>query len=248
MDFSIDDFLGGKIKLKQLLNGYRATSDAVTLSAAVNKLKNNATILDVGSGTGAVSLCLAARFKNIKITGIELQNENVEIANENSELNNFSDRVKFFQGNIFDNNNVFAKQGFDCVISNPPFMDRSDYASPNSNRDLTRREENLKEWIEFCVKRANDNGKIYIIAKPDKLGEILQVMMIKTGAIKLYPIYSKINNIAKKIIIEATKSSKGKLEIMPAISLHSDDGKINSVAKKIQKEGKTLQEIFNNED
>ncbi len=243
MKFSIDDFLGGKIKLKQLKDGYRATSDAVMLAASVSEIKNGSTVLDVGSGTGAVSLCLAARFDNCDIKGIELQDENLQIANENSQLNNFSDRVQFYQGNIFGKN-IFSKESFDIVISNPPFMDKNDYASPNDARDLTRREADLQGWIEFCVKRVKDYGKLFLITKPDKLDEILQSISKKIGEIKIYPIYSKSNISAKKIIVAGVKSSRAKLEIMPAIVLHNDDGQPTMVAKKIQKNGESIDKIL----
>ncbi len=242
MEHTIDDFLGGMIKLRQPVDGYRATSDAVTLASAVDEIKKDDKVLDVGCGTGAVSLCLGARFANTEIFGIELQNENVELANENSKLNNFEKNIKFFQGNVFEKN-IFSDKNFDIVISNPPFMDKSDYASPDDSRDKTRREANYKGWIDFCVRRVKDYGKIFLIIKPDKLDETLQVFEKKIGAIKIFPIYSKQNQSAKKIVIYGVKSSRAKLEILPAIVLHNDDGSTNENAKKIQKDAVSLAEI-----
>lgn len=243
MEYSQDDFLGGKIKLLQSLDGYRATSDAITLAAAISELKSNSRILDVGAGTGAVSLALACRLKEVSILGIELQKEYVKIANQNAELNNYTDRVQFLQGDIFENNTL-VNQNFDCVISNPPFMDKADYASPDSARDKTRREVNLKKWIEFCVRRTKDYGIVCLITKPDKLTEVLEVLSLKTGAIKVYPIYSKPNIAARKVVVMAVKSSKAKLEIMPAIVLHEMNGKPNFIAELIQKDGKSFNDVL----
>ena len=57
MTITIDDFLGGKIKLAQEKEGYRVTSDSVLLASAV-QVKENETVLDVGTGNGVVLFCL----------------------------------------------------------------------------------------------------------------------------------------------------------------------------------------------
>ena len=70
-NYSQDYLLDKKVKIFQPLDGYRASTDAVFLSALLSGVKPHEKILDVGSGTGAISLCLAERFKNknISITG-----------------------------------------------------------------------------------------------------------------------------------------------------------------------------------
>ena len=51
MEASIDNFLGGRIKIYQPIRGYRAGIDAVLLASFINAY-DNCKILDVGSGTG----------------------------------------------------------------------------------------------------------------------------------------------------------------------------------------------------
>lgn len=76
-EYTNDYLLNRQVKIFQPVDGYRASTDAVILSSLVQKVKKNDKILDVGSGTGAISLCLAARFQEIQpqITGIEIQPE-----------------------------------------------------------------------------------------------------------------------------------------------------------------------------
>ena len=93
IDYTNDYLLDKKVKIFQPVNGYRASTDAVLLSSLV-QIKNGDDILDVGSGTGAVSLCLAHRLQNQnpQITGLEIQPELAELSNASAQANGFSTR------------------------------------------------------------------------------------------------------------------------------------------------------------
>lgn len=90
-EYTNDYLLNRQVKIFQPVDGYRASTDAVILSSLVQKVKKNDKILDVGSGTGAISLCLAARFQEIQpqITGIEIQPELAELSARSAEANGF---------------------------------------------------------------------------------------------------------------------------------------------------------------
>ena len=81
MKVTIDNFLGGKIQLKQSVLGYRATSDSVLLASAV-LAKDGQSVLDVGCASGIVSFCLNARIENLKITGVDVQEDLIALAKE----------------------------------------------------------------------------------------------------------------------------------------------------------------------
>lgn len=93
--YTNDYLLDRQVKILQPVDGYRASTDAVFLSSLVDgkKIKENAAVLDVGSGTGAVSLCLAARLseKKLKITGLDIQADLVKLSNQSSVANGFAD-------------------------------------------------------------------------------------------------------------------------------------------------------------
>ena len=100
--FDENYLLDKKVKIFQPKDNYHASSDAVWLSAAVKEIKKGAKILDVGSGTGAVSLCLAERFKTFEpqIVGLEIQPLLAEAANLSAKANNF-DFLSFINKDIF---------------------------------------------------------------------------------------------------------------------------------------------------
>lgn len=78
--------LNGRVKMVRSI--YNPTSDAVWLAAFVHTNTKIKTVLDVGVGTGAVSLCLMTHLPDIDVTGIDISDEMLEICQKNAELNN----------------------------------------------------------------------------------------------------------------------------------------------------------------
>ena len=104
IEYTSDYLLDKKVKVFQPVNGYRASTDAVFLSSLVDekKVKENMVILDVGSGTGAISLCLAERLKNkkVNILGVDIQEDLVELSNFSSKENGFGDFLNYMNIDI----------------------------------------------------------------------------------------------------------------------------------------------------
>ena len=82
---SEDGFLGGRVKVRQPLRGFRAGLDAVMLSAAV-PAKRGEEALELGAGVGTASLCLAFRVENLTVAGLEIDQNLVALANANARL------------------------------------------------------------------------------------------------------------------------------------------------------------------
>src|SRR5437762_455430 len=100
MKCSEDHFLGGRIVVRQPLQGFRSGTDAVVLAAAV-PAKADDGVLELGCGVGIPSLCLAARIAGCCITGVEIAPELVALAEENARANRLEQRVRFEQSDAF---------------------------------------------------------------------------------------------------------------------------------------------------
>lgn len=248
IEATADYLLDKKVKIFQPTNGYRASTDAVLLSAMVSSKLKQAKILDVGSGTGAVSLCLAQRLaqNNVQITGVELQPELAELSNYSAEQNGF-DFVHFVQGDIREKikNEALAPCTFDVVISNPPYSDH-DMPSPNKSKAAAHNHTHftLTQWLNFCLKMAKPFGRIYMVNRVEALPEICCALQGKAGGLTVLPIFSKAQQAAKRILIAAQKDSKAPCVILPPFIVHQDDGDYTAAAQKILREGCDFENII----
>jgi tRNA1(Val) A37 N6-methylase TrmN6 len=244
---SADYLLDKKIKIFQPLNGYRASTDAVLLSAAVSGNLRNASILDVGSGTGAVSLCLAHRLQNnnINIIGVETQTELAELSNYSAAQNNFT-FLRFINADIRQKTAELSPCSFDVVITNPPYSDH-DMPSPNKSKATAHNHSdfNLTQWLNFCLKMTKPFGHIYLINRTEALPEICCALQGKAGEITIIPIISKPAQPVKRIIVTARKDSKAPCRIMPQFIVHNDSG-YTTEAQKILRQGLDFENIINN--
>ena len=87
----------------------------------LNKYVNKSfTALDIGTGSGCISVSLAHFNKKAFIRGIDISSNAIEIAKKNAEKNSVSDRVTFEEADIF-NYECYGK--YDLVVSNPPYIE-----------------------------------------------------------------------------------------------------------------------------
>ena len=239
-NFTNDYLLNKKVRILQPVDGYRASSDAVLLASLIENIKLSDTILDVGSGTGAVSLCLAYRFPENHITGLEIQPQLADLAKQSADINNFSNLV-YYQADIRQKKLPVSPCFFNHVITNPPYSEH-DRPSPNLSKALAHNHTDftLNEWLKFCLKMLKPFGKIYLINRVEAIDEILNTFSKRAGGIKIIPVYSKPGQQAKRILISAQKDSKAPTVICPPFYMYNSDGTYTRAADEILRKGKSF--------
>lgn len=240
-DCSHDYLLNKQVSIFQPLDGYRASTDAVFLASVPAQIKDGDSILDIGSGTGAVSLCLASRLRhcNPRITGLEIQPELVELSNRSAAVNGF-DFVRFRLCNIKEPPADIPFCSFNHVITNPPYAEE-DMPSPNPGKALAHNHQdlNLREWIKFAVKMLKPRGRFYMINRAAALADILSALHGITGEICVIPLFSKTaQTTAKRIIVTARKDSRAGTTVLRGLTIHNQDGSHTAEACRILREGR----------
>lgn len=233
-----DYLLDKKVKMYQKEDGYKTSSDAVLIASLIDNLSDDAKILDVGSGCGGISLCLAYRFPKAKIYGFELQADLVELSNLSAKENRFSN-LEYICHNITAKKTPLTANSFEHVITNPPY-EKNGTKSPNKSKALAHNQELLlEEWLKFCLKMLKPYGFLYLIHRAEALEEILSILQGKVGNICVVPVYSREGQNAKRVMIMAQKTSKAPLKILPPLVVHTQNGHTKA-AEQILRDGKSF--------
>lgn len=185
--------MGGRVKM--LRGCYNPTSDAVWLAAfAPTHAK---TVLDVGVGTGGVSLCIWANNNDAKITGIDTSDEMLTACRGNAELNGvYIDLI------YADITTWRTSQTFDLVVTNPPYFNGTP-ARHNAHHNA-----DLKTWVARCVARVRPMGTFCIITDAATVGTVIAEMAKKLGDITIMPLFGA-RDVAERVLISGRLGSRG---------------------------------------
>jgi len=214
-DLTLDTILGGRVRIRQPRIGYRAATDPILLAASVGA-KTGQRVLDVGCGVGAAARCLSAR-REVELTGIEAQPEYAALAAENAP------NLQVWTGDIFAPPPELAQIGFDWVMTNPPFFDVADPASPDAGRDVARREaKGAQAWTVACLRRVRSGGRIAVIHLAERLPAILAGLE-GAGDIAVLPLQARVGRPAKRVIVTARKGARGPFRLAAPLVLHQGE-------------------------
>jgi tRNA1(Val) A37 N6-methylase TrmN6 len=196
--------LDGRVKFTSN-TGYKVTSDAIWLAESI-ELSKKAKILDVGIGTGGVSLCILDKNPDLEITGIDVSEKMIIDANENAKLNNR--KIDIIHADIL---NWKTSKLFDCVVTNPPYFsgtERSDRAHHNID---------IYKWVSACIKRLRSRGTFHCILSTDVMDlAIAALVNSKCGKIEIQPIQT--SNGIERIIISARLGVKTPSKLFVAMN------------------------------
>ena len=239
-DFSEDNLLAGRVRLRQPREGYRAAIDPVFLAAMV-PAKDGESVLDLGSGVGAASLCLAARVTGCRVFGLEMQAALVALARDNVELNGMQGRVEAIIGSLASPPPRLAPGSYHHVMTNPPYSDTGPL-SPHPGKAAANHqgEVDLAAWMRFAVNMLRPKGTLVVVHRADRLDDLLAALHRKVGEVAITPLWPKPGRPAKRLLLRARKGSAAPLTLMPGLVLHDEDGAYTAAAEAVLRDGAAL--------
>ncbi len=229
-----ETFLDGRVKVTQPETGFRSGLDAVMLAAAVPALTGQAA-LELGAGSGAASLCLAARVSGVTITGVERDEGLAALARGNAAANGADCR--------FVAADVFAlppelKRDFDQVFANPPFHGEGQ-VSPDTVRAAALMDDGkLRDWMKLGLQRTVSGGFFTAILRADRLNQALAALPER--GLCAFPLWPRQGEAAKRVIIQVRKGSNAPFALLPGLVLHQDDGAWTPQAEAVLRRGGAL--------
>lgn len=241
-DLTDDRLLGGRVLFGQPTHGYRVAIDPVLLAAAV-PARPGERVLDAGAGTGAASLCLATRIADCRVVGLELQRPLQRIASHNVAQNELEGRVEMIEGDLAHPPPRLAPATFDHVMTNPPHLAAAGASpSPDRQRALAHTEASLDliGWVAGCLRMLKHHGRLTLIHRPDRLGEVLAVLQGRAGDVIVFPLWSAAGRPAKRVLIQARKGARAPLRLAPGLAVHDQGGSFSAKVEDVLRHGLAL--------
>lgn len=232
----VNDLLGFKnLKIYQNTDMFNFSLDSVLLPNFVTLNKRDKKILDIGSGNAPIPLILTTKT-NAKIIGVEIQKEVYELGQKSVMINNLESNITLINGDINDLYLKWESDIFDIIVCNPPFFKLNGNQKFNKSKykTIARHEINLdlNQIMIISRKLLKNNGRIAIVHRPERLIEIIDIMLKNNiTPKKIQFAYPKPNKEANILLIEGSKNGNLGINILPPIYIHEDNGEYTEQVK-----------------
>ena len=237
---NIDDLQYKGFKIIQKANGFRFGVDAVLLANFAD-IRENANVIDLGTGTGIVSILIAAKTQASRIIGLEIQPEMAEMAARSIKLNGLEDKVNIICGDIKNCVKLFGSSVFDVVVTNPPYMVKGGGIINQTDTKAVSRHEvlcTLEDVISNASKILKPDGQFAMVHRPERLVDIiclLRAYSIEPKYIRfVHPSPYKKPNL---LLIKGIRGGRPYLKMMNPLYVYDDDGNYSKEINEIYSRG-----------
>ena len=126
------------IKQKTLKNKFN--EDSISLCSFIDEDLNQKKIIELGSGSGIISIFIEKNFKVNEVVSVEIEDIAFEVLKENIKINNCV-KIRPYKINIKNLKNFFNPALFDLIITNPPYFKIGHGKKPLNKEKLLARHE-----------------------------------------------------------------------------------------------------------
>ena len=174
----IDDLERNGYQIIQNPDKFCFGMDAVLLSGFA-KVKPQAQVLDMGTGTGIIPILLEAKTQAAHLTGLEIQEESADMARRSVLLNHLENKIDIVTGDIKEADSLFKAASFDVITCNPPYMiGQHGITNPDAPKAIARHEIlcTLDDVVRNAATLLKPGGNFCMVHRPFRLAEIISVM------------------------------------------------------------------------
>ena len=236
-DERIDDLEFNNLKIIQNKNFFCFGIDSVLISNFCAKNKSASNAVDIGSGSGIISILIASKTRIKHIYGIEIQNEVAEMSKRSIELNHLEDKIEILNINLKDATKYINPNSIDCVVTNPPYMKNGTGAKNENKQKIIARHEvetTLSEILNISYKLLKDKGEFFMIHRVDRLVDILSEMRAQRLEPKeIQFIHPYVNKSPNLVMLRAVKNGGRELKVLDPLVVYNNNGEYTDEILKI---------------
>jgi tRNA1(Val) A37 N6-methylase TrmN6 len=229
------------IKLIQKTNGLSFGTDAFLLASFMKPHKSGVAV-ELGGGTGIISLLCASKDKFSKIHCLEIQSDFADVIDRNAKLNGLDDKVISVCKDIRNVRSSDVECEVDVVFSNPPYM-KADSGKRNEYDDkyIARHEVcgNIGDFCACAKRLLKHGGFFYCVWRPDRLVDLICAMRENSLEPKeMCFVHANTKTAPSMVLIKAKKGASSSVKILEPLVLNKDDNPkaLTDRAQKIYEE------------
>ena len=233
----IEDLQFKNLKIIQNKEWFCFGIDSILLSDFAKEIRENAKVVDLGTGTGIIPILLSKKTKLKEIIGVEIQKEVYDIAKKNIKLNNLENIFKILNIDVLNLTNLIEKSTIDAIVTNPPYKKIGTGLKNENEKKLISRHETtatLEDFIRISNDLLKDKGEFYMVRRPDRLVDILSIMRkYKIEPKRLKIVYSNKNSEPNLILVKGIKNARPFLKVEKNLYIYDDNGNYTDEIFKI---------------
>lgn len=202
--------------------------DAVLLTGFA-KVKNDARVIDLGTGTGIIPILLEAKTGASHLTGLEIQPESADMAGRSVKLNGLENKIDIITGDIKEAERTFKSASFDMVTSNPPYMaDSHGLKNPDDAMAIARHE--VKCTLDDVIRAASyllvPGGSFCMVHRPFRLVEIMETLVkYRLEPKRMQLVYPYADAEPNMVLLQCIKGANRRLEVEKPLIVYEKPGK-----------------------
>lgn len=199
----------------------KVSTDACILGAWCPVYKDVGRVLDIGTGTGLLSLMIAQRARNLSIDAIELDNAAAIQAKENVSASPWGEQINIIQGDVV---NYRQNEKYDLIICNPPFFNDS-LLGPKPERNNVRHtlSLNYEQLVSIMLANVSCDGYAVVLLPADNCDYWRDILHVNGWYIsKRLDVYPKVGKKVNRVVL-VCKAGNGIAET-EKLNIRDEDG------------------------
>ena len=224
----IDDLEYEGLKIIQNEKEFCFGVDSVLLSDFAKDIRNNSTVVDMGTGTGIISILLSKKTNASKIIAVEIQEQMCDMARRSVDLNGLEEKIEVINEDIKDLEKVIGFETVDAIVTNPPYKKiGSGIKNEKESKSISRHEIlcNIEDIIRVSSRLLKDNGSIYIVHRPERLVDVICALKkYRLEPKKLRMVEPKKSKAPNIFLIKATKNAGEFLKVEKSLVVYEENG------------------------
>lgn len=232
----LDDLQLSGLRLIQRPDAFRFGTDSVLLADFASPKRTDKAV-DLGCGTGAIAMLMAAHCPGLHVDAVEIQPEIADMAKRSVELNDMGDWMRVHEMDMRDAWRTLGAEKFSLVVCNPPYGRKGAVLlNENEAKRIARHEGDLDcDDVAMSASRLlKSGGKLCVVFPAPRAYEMMRAMERHRLAPKrIRTVHGVEGRAPKFVLLDGVKDGGEQLHWLPPLVLRNEDGSFSAEWKRI---------------